>query len=123
MFLALALGVLGGLLLPASNHTGLSYRIPRVLNWIEAGQWHWIYAPNIRMNTRACGIGMAFRPVLPVVQIRSRLVPAEFYSPPAAAGLLFSMLTRLGVRARVAWSWMWVFPTGYVPLQAGRCRQ
>jgi hypothetical protein len=30
------------------------------------------------------------------------------------------MLTRLGIRARVAWHWMWILPTGYVfLLQAG----
>src|SRR5207245_1856669 len=35
-------------------------------------------------------------------------------------GLVFSLLTRLGVRARVAWHWMWLLPTGYVfLLQAG----
>ena len=35
-------------------------------------------------------------------------------------GLVFSVFTRLGVRARVAWQWMWLLPTGYnFLLQAG----
>jgi hypothetical protein len=35
-------------------------------------------------------------------------------------GLIFSLLTRLGGRGRVAWFWMWLLPTGYVfLLQAG----
>src|SRR5208283_5640035 len=35
-------------------------------------------------------------------------------------GLIFSLFTRLGVRARVAWQWMWLLPTGYTfLLQAG----
>ena len=33
---------------------------------------------------------------------------------------MFSVFTRLGVRRRVAWSWMWLVPTGYCfLLQAG----
>ena len=121
MFLALALlAFLGGLLYPPSNHTGLSYRIPRVLNWIEAGQWHWIYAPNIRMNTRACGIEWLSAPFFLLFKSDRGLFLLNFIPYLLLPGLLFSMLTRLGVRARVAWSWMWVFPTGYVfLLQAG----
>jgi hypothetical protein len=35
-------------------------------------------------------------------------------------GRVFSLLTRLGVRGRVAWYWMWLLPTGYCYLlQAG----
>jgi hypothetical protein len=35
-------------------------------------------------------------------------------------GLIFSIFTQLGVRARVAWQWMWLLPTGYnFILQAG----
>src|SRR5262245_43794292 len=43
-FLALSLLVLfGGLLFAPANHTALSYRTPRVLNWLFEGHWHWIY--------------------------------------------------------------------------------
>jgi hypothetical protein len=35
-------------------------------------------------------------------------------------GLIFSVCSRLGIRARVAWQWMWLLPTGYTfLLQAG----
>ncbi len=35
-------------------------------------------------------------------------------------GLVFSLFTRLGASKRVAWHWMWLFPTGYCfLLQAG----
>ena len=35
-------------------------------------------------------------------------------------GLIFSVFTRLGVRRRVAWHWMWIVPSGYgFLLQAG----
>lgn len=121
MFLALAfLALLGGVLYPPTNHTGLSYRIPRVLNWMDASQWHWIYAPNIRMNTRACGIEWLSAPLLILFKSDRALFLLNFLPYLLLPGMLFSMLTRLGVRARVAWSWMWVMPTGYVLLlQAG----
>ena len=46
MFAVLALLVfLSGVIYPPSNHTGLSYRIPRVLHWLSAQEWNWIYSP------------------------------------------------------------------------------
>ena len=120
LFAVLAgLVLLGGLLYAPSNHTGLSYRIPRVLHWLEAGQWHWIDAPNYRMNNRACGIEWLSAPLLLLKSDRG-LFLLNFIPFLLLPGLLFSLLRRLGVRGRVAWSWMWVFPTGYVfLLQAG----
>lgn len=112
--------LLGGLLYAPSNHTGLSYRIPRVLHWLDAGQWHWIDAPNYRMNNRACGIEWMSAPLLLLFKSDRSLFLLNFIPFLLLPGLLFSLLRRLGVRGRVAWSWMWVFPTGYVfLLQAG----
>mgnify|MGYP001308188548 CR=1 FL=1 len=121
MFLALALlALFGGLLYPPSNHTGLSYRIPRVLNWLAADQWHWIYAPNIRVNTRTPGMEWLTAPLFLVLRSDRFLFLLNIIPFLLTPGLLFSMLTRLGVRARVAWQWMWILPTAYVfLLQAG----
>src|SRR6185436_13048014 len=33
---------LSGALYAPTNHTGLTYRIPRVLQWLAHGQWFWI---------------------------------------------------------------------------------
>lgn len=122
LFFALlaVLVLLGGLLYAPSNHTGLSYRIPRVLHWLDAGHWHWIDAPNYRMNNRACGIEWMSAPLLLLFKSDRALFLLNFIPFLLLPGLLFSLLRRLGVRGRVAWSWMWVFPTGYVfLLQAG----
>lgn len=121
LFAALAILVLlGGLLYAPSNHTGLSYRIPRALHWLAAGQWHWIDAPNFRMNNRACGIEWFSAPLLLFLKSDRALFLLNFIPFLLLPGLLFSLLRRLGVRARVAWAWMWLFPTGYVVLlQAG----
>src|SRR5229473_2288285 len=56
--------LLGGLLYPPTNHTGLTYRIPRVLQWLAHGHWFWIHTLNYRMNDRACGIEWLSAPLL-----------------------------------------------------------
>jgi len=121
MFAALALVVLvGGILYPPTNHTALSYRIPRVLHWLATKQWTWIYTPNYRMNTRACGIEWLSAPLILFTRSDRLLFLLNFFPFLLLPGLTFSVLTRLGVRARVAWYWMWLLPTGYVfLLQAG----
>lgn len=120
-FLVLAVLIfLSGLLYPPSNHTGLSYRIPRVLHWLQAGEWHWIYTPNHRLNTRACGIEWLSAPLLLFTKSDRTLFLLNFIPFILMPGLIYSLFTRLGVRARVAWQWMWLLPTGYVfLLQAG----
>lgn len=115
-----AVVLLSGLPYAPSNHTGLSYRLPRVLHWLQAGEWHWIFTPNLRMNTRACGIEWLSAPLLLFTKSDRGLFLLNFIPFLLLPGLLFSTLTRLGVRARVAWPWMWLLPTGYVfLLQAG----
>jgi hypothetical protein len=121
MFAALAvLALVSGAVYPPSNHTGLSYRIPRVLHWLQAEGWHWIYTPNPRLNTRACGIEWLSAPLLLFTKSDRGLFLLNFIPFLLLPGLVFSVLTRLGVRGRVAWPWMWLLPTGYVfLLQAG----
>ena len=51
-FMALAaLIFLGGVLYPPSNYTGLSYRLPRALQWLAHGQWCWIHTPDFAPAT------------------------------------------------------------------------
>jgi hypothetical protein len=112
--------LLGGLLYAPSNHTGLSYRVPRVLHWLSEGQWHWIHTPNYRLNNRACGIEWLSAPMLLFSKSDRGLFLLNFLPFLMLPGLVFSLFTRLGVRVRVAWRWMWLLPTGYTFLvQAG----
>lgn len=121
MFALLVLLVfVGGVIYPPTNHTGLSYRIPRTLHWLASEQWHWIYTPNFRLDTRACGIEWLSAPFLLFLKSDRLLFLLNFIPFLLLPGLIFSTLTRLGVRGRVAWQWMWILPTGYVfLLQAG----
>jgi hypothetical protein len=115
-----ALVFVSGLLYAPTDHTGLSYRIPRVLHWLEHEQWFWIHTPNYRMNNRACGIEWLSAPLLLFLKSDRALFLLNFIPFVLMPGLIFSVWTRLGVRARVAWHWMWLVPTGYCfLLQAG----
>jgi hypothetical protein len=111
---------LGGGLYPPSNHTGFTYRTPRVLHWLMEGHWHWIHTPDYRMNNRACGFEWLTAPLLLFTKSDRLLFLLNFASFLLLPGLIFSVFTRLGVRPRVAWYWMWLLPTGYnFLLQAG----
>ena len=120
-FAVLALLVfLGGVLYPPSNYTGLNYRLARVLQWLAHGQWCWIHTPNFRMNDRACGFEWLTTPLLLFTRSDRALFLINFIPFLLLPGLVFSVFTRLGVRPRVAWHWMWLLPTGYnFLLQAG----
>jgi hypothetical protein len=111
---------LGAVLYPPSNHTALSYRTPRVLHWLAEGHWYWIHTPDYRMNNRACGIEWLSAPLLLFLKSDRPIVLLNFISFLLLPGLIFSVCTRLGVKGRVAWNWMWLLPTGYnFLLQAG----
>jgi hypothetical protein len=104
---------LGGVLYPPGNYTGLNYRVARVLQWLAHGQWCWIHTPNFRMNDRACGIEWLTAPLLLFTKSDRALFLINFIPFLLLPGLVFSLFRRLGVRARVAWHWMWLLPTGY----------
>src|SRR6266446_1519491 len=112
--------LLGGALYPPTNHTSLTYRIPRVLQWLAHGHWFWIHTLNYRMNDRACGIEWLSAPLLLFTKSDRSLFLLNFIPFLLFPGLVFSFFTRVGVRPRVAWQWMWLLPTGYTfLLQAG----
>lgn len=111
---------ISGLLYAPNDHTALSYRFARVLQWLSHGRWFWIHTPNYRMNDRACGIEWLSAPLLLFMRSDRALFLLNFIPFILMPGLIFSVWTRLGVRPRVAWSWMWLLPTGYCfLLQAG----
>ena len=120
-FLILAAMVfLGGLLHAPNNYDGLTYRIPRILHWLADGRWHWIHTMFPRVNARACGIEWVSTPLIALLKTDRLLFLINLVSFLLLPGLVFSVFTRLGVRRRVAWHWMWLVPTGYCfLLQAG----
>jgi hypothetical protein len=114
------LALLGGLLYPPSNHTGLTYRTPRVLQWLSQEQWFWIHTPNYRMNNRACGFEWLSAPWFLFTRSDRLLFLLNYVPFVLVPGLVYSVFTRLGVKPRVAEPWMWLLPAGYTfLLQAG----
>ena len=115
-----ALAFLGGALHPANNYDTLAYRTPRVLHWLATEQWQWLHTDFQRLNTRTAGFEWLTAPQFLFFHT-DRLVflinSVSFFLLP---GRFFAVLTRLGVRPRAAWHWMWIFPGGYgYVLQAG----
>ena len=120
-FLILAfLAMLGGALYAPSNYDAMAYRVPRTLHWLAERRWHWIHTDFARLNTRACGFEWLAAPIIALTRTDRLLFLLNTVSFLLLPGLVFSVLTRLGVRARAAWHWMWLLPTGYsYLLQAG----
>ncbi|HUS37034.1 MAG TPA: hypothetical protein VM680_16940, partial [Verrucomicrobiae bacterium] len=102
-----AMAILGGALYLPNNFDGLAYRTPRVLNWLAEGQWHWIHSHVGNLNTR----GAAFEWITAPLFALTKTDRLEFLINAICflflPGRIFAVLTRLGVRPRVAWHWMW----------------
>jgi len=107
------MAVLGGIWYAPTNYDALAYRLPRILHWLAAGQWHWIHTAFERLNTRAPAMEWVSAPVIALCKSDRPLFLINVLSFLFLPGLIFSVFTRLGVRRRVAWSWMWILPTGY----------
>lgn len=119
-FLLAALAIFAGIIHAPNNYDALAYRLPRILNWLAEGQWHWIHTIFHRLNTRACGIEWVSAPLILFTGSDRLLFLPNAISFLLFPGLTFSILTRLRVSRRVAWQWMWILPTGYCYLlQAG----
>jgi len=115
-----AMAFLGGVIYAPSNYDALAYRLPRVLHWLDAGHWEWVHTIFDRLNNRSCGIEWVSAPVIALCHGLRLLFLINFISFLFLPGLVYSVFTRLGVRPRVAWHWMWLAPTGYCfLLQAG----
>jgi hypothetical protein len=110
----------GGALYQPSNYDALAYRTPRVLHWLAEAKWHWIHTDFARLNTRGCGMEWVTAPLIAFTGTDRFLFLINVVCFALLPGRVFSVLTRLGVTGRTAWSWMWLLPTGYCYLlQAG----
>ncbi len=120
-FLALAvLAFVGGALYAPNNHDALSSRTTRVFYWLAQGHWYWVHTDVHNLNTRSCGIEWLTAPLIAFTHTDRFIFLINIVCYLLLPGRIFSLFTRLGVRARTAWQWMWIVPTGYCYLlQAG----
>jgi hypothetical protein len=102
-----------------TNYDGLTYRLPRMLNWLSNRGWTWIFTNNDRVNYSGPGWEWMAMPLLALRTDRALFLinAIGFLLLP---GLIFSVFWQAGVARRTAWAWMWILSTafGYV-MQAG----
>ena len=115
----LALVFAGGAAHAPNNYDGLTYRLPRMLNWLSTRGWTWIFTNNDRMNFSGAGWEWTALPLLALRSDRALFLinAIGFLLLP---GLIFSVFRQAGVARRAAWAWMWLLPAGFgFALQAG----
>jgi hypothetical protein len=104
---------IGGLLHAPTNYDGITYRVPRVLHWLNEGKWHWIGSWNVRMDYSSTGMEWLMAPQLALFHTDRLFFLINIFSYALLPGLLYAAFYGLGISRRVAWYWMWLLPTGY----------
>jgi hypothetical protein len=115
----LVLVFVGAIRYAPANYDGLTYRLPRMLHWLSARGWTWIFTNNDRMNFSGTGWEWMAMPLLVLRSDRALFLinAVGFLLLP---GLVFSVFRRAGVARRAAWAWMWILPAAFgYALQAG----
>jgi len=114
LFFALALlSLASGAFYSPANGDSMSYRIPRVFHWLSQEQWHWIRSYDSRMNIAGCGFEWLSAPLILFTRTDRCVFLINLVSYLMLPGLIFSVFTRLQVRPRVAWWWMWLLSSGW----------
>jgi hypothetical protein len=111
--LVAAMTLLGGILYAPSNYDALTYRLPRMLNWLAAGHWTWIPSANARMNFSGTAWEWTAMPFFVLLRSDRGLFLINAIGFLLMPGLLFPVFRQLGVARRVAWTWMWILPLAY----------
>jgi len=115
-FLTLA----GGIIYPPSNYDALSYRLPRILHWLDSGHWHWIDTPNTRQNYSAPGFEWLMAPLFVFFKTDRLFFLINWISFLLLPSLIFRTFRLAGIPAKSCWWWMWLLPFGYgYVLQSG----
>ena len=112
-FLLAFLTLLAGSIYSPNNFDALTYRLPRVLYWLQDNGWSWLHTINVRLNNRATGSEWLIAPQLSLLYTDRLLFFLNYLSFLFLPGLLYCLLRECRAQARTAWLWMWLFPTGY----------
>jgi hypothetical protein len=106
--------VLGSVWHAPNNFDGLSYRAARVLFWLKAHHWCWIHSPYGPINHTLPNYEWLTVPMFLVTGGFHSTVVINWIAFLLVPPLFFSFLRALGANGRMAWDWMWLFPSGYI---------
>ena len=105
IYLAVLVLVFAGAISHApANYDGLTYRLPRMLHWLSARGWIWIFTNNDRMNYAGTGWEWMAMPLLVLRSDRALFLinAVGFLLLP---GLIFSVFRQADITRRAAWAW------------------
>lgn len=112
--------VCGSLLHEPNNFDGLSYRIPKILQWADHHRWHSIDTPFGELNYTLPNYEWLTMPFYMVTGGFHATVVINWIAYLFLPALFFSLLRTFGTPARLARDWMWIFPSAYlIAMQAG----
>lgn len=111
LYLSCALAaVIGGAIHAPTNYDAFCYRIPRILQWLSEGRWHWIGGADPRMDFSGVGFEAMMIPPLAALHTLRFAFLINVISFLLFPGLIFSVFSALGVRKSISWTWMWILP-------------
>jgi hypothetical protein len=111
--------LLSGILHPPSNYDGLTYRLPRLLYWLQENHWFWINGIDFRLDIAGTGFEWMSAPLLLATGSDRGLFLLNYVPFLLLPGLFFLAACGLGVRPRSARWWMWVWPLAFgIAMQA-----
>lgn len=114
-FLAIwVLSLVGGMIWLSTYVDTLSYRLPRALHWLSENRWHWISSDDSRVNVVGLNLEFLWLPLLLLLKGDRLLFLPNLIAYSFLPAMFFSFLRSMRVSRRVCWSWMWIFPGGYV---------
>jgi hypothetical protein len=107
------MGLVGGLLYAPSNYDALSYRLPRILYWLQENRWHWLEHADQRMNYSGVGIEWQSLPIMLLTGGDRCLFLLNWLPFLLFPALTFHAYRTFGTGNQSAARWMWIVPLGY----------
>jgi hypothetical protein len=110
----------GAIVYEPNNFDGLSYRVPKMIFWLNHHSWCWIDSPYIPVNFTFPNYEWLTVPLFLLTGGIHSEVVINLICFLLVPGLFFSLLRLFGVPPKVSYDWMWILPCGYgIALQAG----
>jgi len=91
----------------------VTYRLPRVLYWLEERQWYWIGTIDGRLDYSSCGLEWQMIPVMLLTQTDRCLFLLSYLPFLLLPGLTYLGGRTLGMGRRPMLIWMWLLPCAY----------